>query len=108
MKIRIHDQTVRLRLDPDEVLTLLETGNLRAGVVFGPGSDGSLNYALELSKDLQSARCTFENGMIRVVLPESRARKWGEAETLSLSDSVETKEGPLEILVEKDLRPGLR
>ena len=66
MKIRIHEQTVRLRVDPGEVLTLLETGNLRASVVFGKGSDNSLTYLLELSADLESARCTFENGMIEV------------------------------------------
>jgi hypothetical protein len=92
MKLRLNDNELRLRLSQSEVASFGESGRIAAEVKF---ASGILSYSLESA---ERASATFENGSIRIALPEAQVRHWIDCD----ETGIETTSGPLRILVEKD------
>lgn len=101
MKLRIRDNSIRLRLTQTEVDTIRSEGIVSAGVAF-PGGE-SLDYILESSPATVKVTAQFSNGALTVQLPESDVQDWASSEQVSIAgDDVLDSGAILAILVEKD------
>ena len=100
MKLRIRDNSIRLRLTQTEVTQAGEEGVVRGTVSFGGGGD--FEYVLRGSQD-SDARADFSGNALTVSVPQGALRQWAESEQVSLSGSQPVGGGgELAILVEKD------
>lgn len=106
MKLRILDDSLRLRLSQSEVQQLRTSGRVHATVHFGPGPEQQLVYALVVDPEAQRVTASLTDREIVVYLPKAAAEAWAES-----SDEVglhgEQSYGPeqhLELLIEKDFK----
>ena len=103
MKLRIEDNSLRLRLSETEVQEFAETGRVTAVVSLGRTAAESLTYVLERA-ETEDFRVAYGAGTITVQVPAAKAAHWtttdqnGISATLMLSG-----EQSLKILIEKDL-----
>jgi hypothetical protein len=95
MKLRILDNSVRLRLRHSEVESFAKEGKVESQAIFSPVS--VLRYSLETGKTLQ---VSFENSRIRVVVPKQSADAWTSGNEIAISGQF----GEISILVEKDFQ----
>lgn len=101
MKLRIRDDSVRLRLTRGEVASLVEGGRVDAEVRFGPAPGERLSYSIVLGGTSLVAR--FSDGRIEVSVPEASARSWASSDVVGFEHVQEVGGGrTLRILVEKD------
>ena len=103
MKLRILDNSIRLRLSQSEVRTLATAGRVAAFVHFPGGK--SLCYSLESSDTLEDIEATLEDQTMIVKMPSALASEWAENNTISLraSNALSGQEA-LSILIEKDFK----
>ncbi len=100
MKIRIKDNSIRLRLTQSEVDLLSAQGKVEKKTHFT--SQNTLIYAIETA-DVSEMKATFENDKITVYLPQKAAQTWVNTEQVGLEClSPISDEEHLKILVEKD------
>ncbi len=97
MKLRFHENSMRLRLSQSEVAQLAATGSVDERIEFV--SDQMLCYALE-SADRDDVVALFENNSIRVLLPASTVKQWAESDDVG----IEGECGPLRVIIEKDFQ----
>jgi uncharacterized protein DUF7009 len=95
MKLRLHSNALRLRLSQSEVARLAETGRVEESIAFAPGR--VLSYAVE-SGDADAVAATFDNDVVRVVVPASVAKTWTGTDQVG----IEASNGTLRVLIEKD------
>jgi hypothetical protein len=101
MKLRIKGNTLRLRLTQSELARFDEEGRVEDTVVFAPGA--ALHYAIEARGGLAAPRADYDDGRVRIAVPDTLARKWITTDDAGFE--VEQPNGsdePLRILVEKD------
>lgn len=106
MKLRIEDDTLRLRLSAPEVREFAETGRVAAVVHFGAGPQQQLTYALERDAHPQAAAvwARYEAGGLTVLVPAATADAWTTTEQNGFASNLPVAGAPaLRILVEKDL-----
>ncbi|WP_426489642.1 DUF7009 family protein [Hymenobacter sp. 102] len=104
MKLRLEDNTLRLRLDPPEVDIFRQQGRLQTTVPLGPAAFEQLTYSLERDAGAPALMVRYEAGHIRVLLPTAVADQWTSTNEVSLRGSIEVADNQvLHILVEKDL-----
>lgn len=100
MKLRLKDDSIRLRLSQTEMKDLGTNGVIESQTHFVGGNQ--LNYIL-LVKDNYDA--TFSEGSIKVSLPISEVSNWIKSVELSLEHFILLPDDKkLRILVEKDLK----
>lgn len=103
MKLRILNNTLRLRLTKGEASRLGETGKVMAFTQFGPKPNQRLVYALESSDDSLDVTVSYAEGSITVVLPTSLAKQWVQGDQVGLeAEQLLGTHGALKILVEKE------
>lgn len=101
MKLRIRDNTVRLRLTQSEVETLRVSGVVAARTGFPGGRE--LQYRIESSPASVKPAAFFSDNAVTVRLPESTVLAWATTERVSLQGEQLLDDGStLDILVEKD------
>ena len=101
MKLRIRDNSVRLRLTRREVDALHERGEVIANTGFPGGR--TLQYRVESSPANIRVAALFSDNTITVGLPEAAVIAWATTEQVSLQDVQTLDDGDqLQILVEKD------
>lgn len=101
MKLRIRDNSIRLRLIRTEVDTVSSEGMVKARVSL-PGGDG-LDYVLESSASTESPTARYADGALTVMLPEADVDSWASTEQVSIAGDELLDDGDsLKILVEKD------
>ena len=111
MKLRIEDDTLRLRLSQGELQEFAETGRVTAAVHFGTGPEQHLTYALERGSEpadtlagTEPVQVHYEPGALTVRVPFTLAKTWLEPNQNGFSHDVPLPENRrLSILVEKDL-----
>ena len=106
MKLRIEDDTLRLRLSENEVREFAAIGRVAAVVHFGPGPGQQLTYALELAPatDALAVRVRYDGAGLTVMVPHDVAIAWTTTEQNGFSENLPLAEAQrLRILVEKDL-----
>ena len=111
MKLRIEDDTLRLRLAQRELDEFAETGRVEGAVHFGLSPTQRLTYALErLSEPAETlpneepVQVHYEPGALTVLVPFALAKTWVETDQNGFSYHLPLAENQrLRILVEKDL-----
>lgn len=107
MKLRLEENSLRLRLSEDEVRHFAATGQVAYTIVFGPGPGQTLRYSLERLSEAASTstvQVRYEAGSLAVEVPATLARNWTDTENIGFKGQVLVAEGQeLRILVEKDL-----
>jgi hypothetical protein len=108
MKIRIHDDSVRLRLDRDEVERLGRGEAVTCETHFP--RDRVLVYRVAVHDGAHLA-ASFHAHSISVVVPRDRAQHWARSAEVSISGEESAGGITLKILIEKDFeclepRPG--
>lgn len=101
MKLRIRDNSIRLRLTQTEVDRLKRDGLVTAKTGFPSGRD--FGYTLESSPASVKPEAFFSESIITVRVPESDVLAWASSNQVSMSGSLQLDDGQsLDILVEKD------
>ncbi len=101
MKLRIHGDSLRLRLNRSDVKQFLETGIRTESIHFSSGT--KLTYALETSSQLTEMEAHYSQDCIRVLLPAGLAQEWATSDQISLSRDRAENSGP-SLLIEKDFK----
>ncbi len=96
MKIRILNDTVRLRLERDEVEAIRSGQSVEASTRFV--GEQVFHYCLRVG-DVASVESSFRDNRLTVVLPTQTATQWANDET---AVSISAQHGPTSLLVEKD------
>jgi hypothetical protein len=101
MKLRIHGNSLRLRLNRSDVEQFRTSGICVESLRFD--SDSHLTYALETSSRLTVMEVQYVQDSIRVRLPVDMAEEWAGSDRISLSLSRTSDKGP-SLLIEKDFQ----
>lgn len=100
MKIRIKENSIRLRLTKSEVETFCKEGNYSETTVIG---NRSLTYALVAKEDIAMLEADFEGNIITVYITIKAKETWFDSDIISYSNRENiSANGELAILVEKD------
>ena len=99
MKLRIHGDSLRLRLNRSDVEQFRTSGVCAASLRFD--SSSQLTYALETSSRLTVMEVHYLQDCIRVLLPLDMAQEWVGSDRISLSLN---RAGGLSLLIEKDFQ----
>ena len=101
MKLRIRDNSIRLRLSKTEVNSVNSDGLVRSQVQFA-GSN-TLTYVLESSPATVKPEAHFSNNVLTVRVPQLDVKQWAESGQVSISSEQDLDESEqLKILIEKD------
>lgn len=101
MKLRIRDNSIRLRLTRGEVDLLRADGLVKARMEFPAGRE--FGYELESSPASVQPDALFSDRVITVRVPEAMALEWASTEQVSMQgEQLLDDGGELTILVEKD------
>ncbi len=100
MKLRIRGNSIRFRLSQTEMVQLVETGDVRDSVEFGP--DARLDYRVE-ARPVESLKAGFTAQGIQVTIPTAMVQRWAEPKEVAIrGEQALTGDGALSILLEKD------
>lgn len=103
MKLRVHGNTMRLRLSRPEVTRLAVGGFIEEAARFGPAA--CLRYRVEASPSAPAIAASFEEGRITVLIPGQAAADWAGSDEEGLyHDQAVTSDQTLSIAIEKDFR----
>jgi hypothetical protein len=97
VKLRIHENELRLRLNQAEVAQFSKTGFIEEAIEFGPGA--------RLAFSLETAQALYQNGWVRIQIPGARATDWVTTDAVGLRGEQHLGAGKhLSILIEKDFK----
>jgi hypothetical protein len=103
MKLRIHGNSIRLRLTQNEVAHFQQSGRADASICFAP--DRTLSYSVEQRQNAPEVFASFEGNAIRVVIPAEVAIQWTDSDDVGIQASQPIGEDlRLELLIEKDFQ----
>ena len=103
MKLRIRDNSLRLRLTQAEVETLNRQGLVTASTAFPGGR--KLKYEIESSPASVAPAAHFSEHCLTIRVPETAVLAWASSEQVSISGEQRLDEGEvLSLLIEKDFR----
>jgi len=103
MKLRIHGNSLRLRLNRTEVAELAQNGRVENALEFGQRA--KLIYSVEAAQNLAEPRAAFFKGSISIQVPEAAVREWARTERVEISGEQPLRDGQrLAILIEKDFQ----
>lgn len=105
MKLRIKGNTLRLRLNQEEVNAFKEEGSVRSVTSFDLSGTRQLIYMLEKCSDCEKPQASFSHNMIVVKVPEALAVEWTDTDRVGFHNDEDPEGGSsLYILVEKDFQ----
>ena len=103
MKLRIHGNAVRLRLNQAEVGQFSKTGWLEEAIEFAPGA--TLTFALESLSSVREPSAKYERGALKIQVPASLANAWVASDQVGMEGQQSIANGKrLTILIEKDFQ----
>ena len=103
MKLRILDDSIRLRLTQSEVAAFGEQGRVEAHTRFRPGE--TLTYALRASGSVDQLVAQFEAGCLTVHVPAAWVSGWVDTNKVGLEgEQTIDGEAVMTILIEKDFK----
>jgi len=100
MKLRIHENSIRLRLSQSDVEEFAERSLVAACLKFADG--GRLSYALIASDAVSGSEARFEDGTITVLVPKTGADEWVNSDAVAITDEPARETSGMKIIVEKD------
>lgn len=103
MKLRLRENSIRLRLLQTEVSQLREMGNVSERIIFGFDPTDTLTYSLRVSGETEKIYAQMIDNQIEIFLPLKMAENWIYTEEVGLYETqVISDLGELNIIVEKD------
>jgi len=103
MKLRMHRNSVRLRLNQAEVAQFSKTCYVEETIEFAPGA--SFSYVLESSSTIPVPQASYKNGELRVQIPTGQGMQWATGDSVGISGEQPLSPGKsLSILIEKDFQ----
>ncbi len=103
MKLRLRENSIRLRLLQTEVRQLSETGNISERIIFGVNPTEVLTYSLRVSGETEKIFAQMTDNRIEIFLPVLTAEKWADSNDVGLYETQNIGDlGELKITVEKD------
>ncbi|HAI77361.1 MAG TPA: hypothetical protein DCM08_14095 [Microscillaceae bacterium] len=105
MKLRIKDNSIRLRLTRSEVQQMYDTGRVSAFTQLTTSK--RLGYELVALANLPHLTAVFENDTLQISVPETLVKTWASSETqvgFEATCQADPQTPPLAILVEKDFK----
>ncbi|MDH4109412.1 MAG: hypothetical protein OEW35_13950 [Gammaproteobacteria bacterium] len=101
MKLRIRDNSIRLRLSQGEVERFRADGLLTSAIHFPGGT--KIEYTVESSPASVKPMARYSNNTIAVRVPEATVQEWADSDRVSIaSEQVLDDGGVLSVLIEKD------
>lgn len=101
MKIRLRENSIRLRLLQREVEQLQKTGIVSEQIRFGQTQ--ILTYTLKISNDAARISACFKDEEITVEIPLAAARNWTGTNLVGLeNEQIINESSTLKISIEKD------
>lgn len=105
MKIRMEENSLRLRLKQREVEEFSSNGKINTFTKFGIHPNNILQFSLLKDSSITILQAIFEANEISVLVPEYQADQWAQSEQESIESYMPLNENEqLHILVEKDYR----
>ena len=101
MKLRLRGNSLRLRLNQNDVASLASGRTLTETLTF-PG-DAKLLYTLRTAESSLDASAQLLASTIAVTLPEEKTRRWAAGDDIGIYFELPTADRVLKIAVEKDL-----
>ena len=98
MKLRIQDNSLRLRLTQKEVARLGDQGSVEAAIRFS--GDAVLKYSVSVLAEAEVVTVRYEHHAICVFLPVYKAEMWSQNNEVT----IEAFDSGVQILVEKDFQ----
>jgi len=103
MKLRIRENSIRLRLGKSEVAQLAKDGSIHASIRFSAAPKAQLRYSLATSPTDREISAYLVDSEIKVTVPVDLARKWANSERIGLKHEQQIdQQESLAILIEKD------
>ncbi|HYL78318.1 MAG TPA: hypothetical protein VEU96_29275 [Bryobacteraceae bacterium] len=103
MKLRLHGNSVRLRLNQAEVAQFSKTGYVEEVIDFGAGA--SLSYVLESTSNAEALGAGYRNGQLRIQIPAGVGHDWVTTDRVGVTGEQALAGGKqLSILIEKDFK----
>ena len=101
MKLRLRENSIRLRLLQSEIEQLRQSGSVSEKIQFSHSQ--TLTYTLIVSAAAKEISSRFENEQIIVEIPLDAAREWTTTDLVGLKDKQQINQRlTLEITLEKD------
>ena len=106
MKVRIYRNSLRFRLDDDDLDRLLETGSIVEELRFGGAAEESLVYSVETRESAIEPEAVYAEGRIRVFIRREAAADLASESAVCIDTSQHVEgSAPLSIQVEKEFLP---
>jgi len=103
MKLRIHGNSLRLRLSQSEVAQFSKTGFVEDSTQFAPGV--RFAYTIESSSSLPAPQASYQDHWLRIQVPSAAAHDWFTTDRVAIkSDQPIEADKRLSILIEKDFQ----
>ncbi len=103
MKIRISDNSIRLRLSKTDVAQLKKQKQVAGKTIFS--SQEAFHYTLRSEAGLSHMKATFQQGKIIITVPQSQADLITSTDQIGIEEHLENNtDQKLFLLIEKDLK----
>ena len=103
MKLRLHQNSIRLRLTQMDVAHFVKTSCVESAIEFGATPADRFTYSLSAEVGLAAPTVNFEDRRIGVRIPKVLADEWTGSENTRISTEHAIDRGrSLHILIEKD------
>lgn len=103
MKLRIKDDSLRLRLQQGEIKTLAEKGALHDALHLGPTGASTFRYGIAAS-DAETVTLDYSENTVTLGVPRSQMLDWINTDRVGFDARVECGDHTVRVLVEKDFR----
>jgi len=104
LKLRIKDNTLRLRLGQSEVSQLTQQGRIRAEMPLPYPRSQSLIYELALGEG-SMIEVAFSGMKLIIRVPQDQVNTWADTEQVGISSNIDAGDGKsLLVMIEKDFQ----
>ena len=104
MKLRIKENTVRLRLTRTEVAHFGKEGMIKESVCFGAKTSHHFHYEIKMKENAGKLDISYQDQTIRVSVPRTIAERWVKTDDVGFEQEVDTDGVQIHVLVEKDFQ----
>lgn len=103
MKLRMKNNSVRLRLTTSEMARFVETGQVKETIEFGLEPSQKFVYSIECDTEIEEIQANIENNRMTVLIPKMQADEWTSTTQTGLeSEQIIGGGKTLLLLIEKD------
>lgn len=103
MKLRVKNNSVRLRLTQVEVAHFNDSGRVEEAIEFGVEPHQRFVYAIESGAETETVRAILGNNRITIFVPKQQADEWTNTAQIGIENEQTIGGGKtLRLLVEKD------